>query len=253
VSSHRQLSGRSTYGATRHRAVGATRHRAVGATRHRAPGTPKSRYAAVVSTALLGAGVVVLGSAAAAPRHQPATAASWHSVDSPVAGLGLDDGMPLVHGSILRTAAASQAQRASRSTARAALPAPATPAFAHPGTGVLTSCFCWRWGAFHDGIDLAAPLGAPIYAATDGVVTQAGPDPGYGNLIVVLHAGNTVTFYGHEEQILVKVGQHVRAGQRIALVGNLGYSTGPHLHFGVRVNGVGVDPIPWLARHRVKI
>jgi murein DD-endopeptidase MepM/ murein hydrolase activator NlpD len=204
-------------------------------------------------------GVVGLGSAAAAPRRHIAPVpprTSIPTIEYAALAAPSGDGILLAHDAAGRarlaaaaTAAASdRAARASRARARAAL-----PAFVRPGTGVLTSCFCWRWGAFHDGIDLAAPLGAPIFAATAGVVTKAGPERGYGNLIVIQHAGNTVTFYGHEEKILVKVGQHVAAGQRIALVGNLGFSTGPHLHFGVKIGAVAVDPIPWLKRQGVKI
>ncbi len=197
---------------------------------------------------------MAIGSAAATPqRLLPGTALAGGAAlsdGSAVAAFTLGDGLPGLSGGPVATpgAAATTVTRASRGKARAA-----RPTFARPGTGVLTSCFCWRWGAFHDGIDLAAPPGSPIYAATAGVVTKAGPDRGYGNLIMIAHAGGALTFYGHEEKILVKVGQHVTAGQRIALVGNLGYSTGPHLHFGVQVKGVGVDPVPWLARHGVKI
>ncbi|PZS27514.1 MAG: hypothetical protein DLM59_16320 [Pseudonocardiales bacterium] len=136
---------------------------------------------------------------------------------------------------------------ASRSTVR-------YPMAARPVRGgVLTTCFCWRWGAFHDGIDLAAPMLTPIYAAAAGVVESAGAASGYGNLIVIRHDVHTITFYGHEEKILVKAGQHVHAGQVIALVGNRGFSTGPHLHFGLHIDNAPVDPIPWLARRGVKI
>jgi murein DD-endopeptidase MepM/ murein hydrolase activator NlpD len=110
-----------------------------------------------------------------------------------------------------------------------------------------------RWGRFHDGIDLAAPFGTPIYAVADGVVEKAGPDAGFGNLIVIRHDKDTETEYGHEEAILVRKGQRVHAGQLIALVGSRGVSTGPHLHFMVKVDGVAVDPVPWLARRGVKI
>jgi murein DD-endopeptidase MepM/ murein hydrolase activator NlpD len=82
---------------------------------------------------------------------------------------------------------------------------------------------------------------------------RAGPSNGFGNLIVIKHADGTETWYGHEEAVLVSVGQYVRAGQRIALVGSLGESTGPHLHFQVMVHGTAVDPVPWLAARGVHV
>ncbi|MDQ6874711.1 MAG: M23 family metallopeptidase [Actinomycetota bacterium] len=232
------------------------RHRAVtdrpvepARSRHRITRPPKSRYAAVATTAILGAGVVALGSGASLPSPRPVAAASWQGQDSPVAGIGLGDGVLAPHGTAARydPRAGFAAPRASRGRSRQPLK------YARPGTGRLTSCFCWRWGAFHDGIDLAAPMGAPIYAVADGVVEQAGPDPGYGNLIMIRHDKRTESFYGHEEKILVLPGQRVHAGQLIALVGNLGFSTGPHLHFGIRVDGVPVDPAPWLRRHGLTV
>ncbi len=263
MSSHRPRKNQQSYGSSVGSSVSSGKP--ARPARHRAPGRPRSTVAAVATTTVLCAGVVVTGSAATAhvSRLHPTAAASGQppaagpvpvsiAADGMVARHGLiplpvsiaADGMVARHGLIPLPAA----QRASRASAR-----PALPAFVRPGTGVLTSCFCWRWGAFHDGIDLAAPLGAPIYAASAGVVTKAGPDRGYGNLINIKHPGGTETFYGHEEKVLVKVGQHVRAGQLIALVGNLGYSTGPHLHFGVRVHGAGVDPVAWLHSHAVKV
>jgi murein DD-endopeptidase MepM/ murein hydrolase activator NlpD len=130
------------------------------------------------------------------------------------------------------------------------------PKWARPGTGDLSSCFCPRWGTFHYGMDLAAPWGAPIYAAGDGVVLEAGPMSGYGNVVMIEHANGDVTLYGHEEKVLVMVGEKVKAGQLIALVGSLGNSTGPHLHFEVRVGGEDgekVDPVDWLAARGVTI
>ena len=119
-----------------------------------------------------------------------------------------------------------------------------------------TTCFCTRWGAMHTGLDLAAPLGTPIYAAGDGVVVEAGPASGFGNLIMIQHANGDVTVYGHEEKVLVVAGERVRAGQLIALNGSRGNSTGPHLHFEVRTGdeyGPPVDPIDYLAVRGVTI
>ncbi|MGY1771565.1 peptidoglycan DD-metalloendopeptidase family protein [Blastococcus sp. SYSU D00813] len=120
----------------------------------------------------------------------------------------------------------------------------------------LTSGFGARWGTMHAGIDLAAPMYTPEYAAMDGVVLEAGPASGYGNAVYIQHENGDVTVYGHMEEILVVPGQVVRAGDTIALLGNRGQSTGPHLHFEVHVgglNGTKVDPIPWLRERGVQI
>ncbi len=97
--------------------------------------------------------------------------------------------------------------------------------------GVMTTCFCMRWGKFHDGIDLAAPLGTPIHAPGDGVVVKVGPEAGYGETIFIRHDNGDVSFYGHMARVFVHVGEKVKTGQVIAPVGNEGFSTGPHLHF----------------------
>jgi murein DD-endopeptidase MepM/ murein hydrolase activator NlpD len=96
---------------------------------------------------------------------------------------------------------------------------------------------------FHPGIDFAATSGTPIHAAADGVVVIAGNCDGYGNCVVIDHGSSVATLYGHQSQVLVSVGQHVSAGGVIGLVGSTGMSTGPHLHFEVRVHGLPVDPI----------
>lgn len=105
---------------------------------------------------------------------------------------------------------------------------------------------------FHDGIDIAAPLGAPVYAMSDGVVLYAGPARGFGTEVVLSHPGGVTTVYGHVSRVLVRSGP-VKAGQPIALVGNEGESTGPHLHAEVRVNDRPVDPLAWLRAHGVRI
>lgn len=123
-----------------------------------------------------------------------------------------------------------------------------------PNPGPMTSCFCLRWGTMHEGIDLAGPLGSPILAVGDGVVLRAGSQDGFGNWVVIRHANGDVSIYGHMQYYFVRAGQHVRAGQRIALVGNQGYSTGPHLHFEIHrgaLAGGPVDPVPWLRQRGV--
>jgi murein DD-endopeptidase MepM/ murein hydrolase activator NlpD len=119
-------------------------------------------------------------------------------------------------------------------------------ALAWPVNAPITSSFGWRWGRMHEGIDLGAAYGSPIAAAGAGTVIYAGWLGGYGNLTVIDHGGGLSTAYGHQSQIGVSVGQHVEQGQIIGNVGSTGHSTGPHLHFEVRVNGQAVDPLGYL-------
>ena len=122
------------------------------------------------------------------------------------------------------------------------------PLFVMPTKGIFTSGFGYRWGALHAGVDLANAIGTPIYAVADGVVVDAGPTAGFGAWVKIRHADGTVTLYGHVNTWVVQVGQRVLAGDQIATIGNRGNSTGPHLHFGVLLNGTNyIDPQPWLA------
>ena len=123
------------------------------------------------------------------------------------------------------------------------------PLYVMPAKGVFTSGFGYRWGVLHAGIDIANAIGTPIYAAADGVVTDAGPTAGFGAWVKVRHADGVVTLYGHVNTWNVEVGQRVWAGDQIATIGNRGNSTGPHLHFGVLMNGTQyIDPVGWLAK-----
>ena len=115
-----------------------------------------------------------------------------------------------------------------------------------PVSAPVTSPFGMRWGRMHEGLDLGAGFGTPIHAAAAGVVVHAGWLGGYGNLVVVDHGGGLSTAYGHQSQIAVSYGEHVVQGQVIGYVGSTGHSTGPHLHFEVRVNGSAVDPLGYL-------
>lgn len=129
-----------------------------------------------------------------------------------------------------------------------------TPQTVKPTDGTFTSGFEVRWGTMHKGIDLAAPLGTPIVAAQAGEVISAGPASGFGNWVRIRHDDGTITVYGHMQTIDVTVGQQVVAGQKIAGVGNLGFSTGPHCHFEVYPDGVNaVDPKTWLAERGVEV
>lgn len=116
-----------------------------------------------------------------------------------------------------------------------------------PTVGPITSGFGPRWGTFHNGTDFGAPVGTPMYAAKSGTVVAAGPASGYGLWIRIKTDDGELLEYGHNDQNYVSVGQRVNAGQVIGTVGNRGYSTGPHLHFGVQnAAGQWIDPVPWL-------
>ena len=98
----------------------------------------------------------------------------------------------------------------------------------------------------HSGIDLAAPIGAPIRAIAKGIVIFADPLGGYGNFVVIKHKNGLTSHYGHCEKLRVKTGKWVNAGEVIATVGSSGMSTGPHLHFEIRRDGVPLDPLKYL-------
>jgi murein DD-endopeptidase MepM/ murein hydrolase activator NlpD len=129
------------------------------------------------------------------------------------------------------------------------------PLFVLPTHGLFTSGFGYRWGALHDGVDLAGPIGTPIYAASDGIVKEAGPtNSGYGAWVLIRHSDGTVTRYGHVNTWTVQVGQQVFAGDQIATIGTRGNSTGPHLHFSVLLGGSNpTDPVSWLAARGVSV
>jgi murein DD-endopeptidase MepM/ murein hydrolase activator NlpD len=118
--------------------------------------------------------------------------------------------------------------------------------FIWPVNGAVVSGFGMRWGRLHEGIDITAPTGTPIWAAAAGTVIHAGWLGGYGNLVVVDHGNGLATAYAHASAILVAVGQEVAQGETLALIGSTGNSSGPHLHFEVRVNGIAVDPLLYL-------
>jgi murein DD-endopeptidase MepM/ murein hydrolase activator NlpD len=115
-----------------------------------------------------------------------------------------------------------------------------------PVDGPITSGFGPRWGSFHEGIDISVPEGTPIRAAASGTVAIAGWVGGYGNYTCVDHGGGLSTCYGHQSSIAVSVGQSVSQAQIIGYSGNSGHSTGPHLHFEVRINGAATDPLGYL-------
>lgn len=118
-----------------------------------------------------------------------------------------------------------------------------------PVSGLVTSRFGWRshpvsgQDDFHTGVDIAAAQGTPILAALPGVVEQTGYSKSYGNFVVLRHSDNLRTTYNHCSEILAKEGEQLARGDRIALVGSTGISTGPHLHFEVEVKGLKADPL----------
>ncbi|RBY98102.1 M23 family peptidase [Blastococcus sp. TF02-8] len=123
-----------------------------------------------------------------------------------------------------------------------------------PTSGRFTTCYEMRWGTMHYGVDIAAPIGTPIYSPLAGRVLRAGPATGFGLAVYVQHDDGSVTVYGHINDYFVRAGQRVSAGEVIAEVGNTGQSTGPHLHFEVHTDGMyqgRTNPIPWLAARGV--
>ncbi len=124
--------------------------------------------------------------------------------------------------------------------------------FDWPARGVLSSGYGPRRGRMHKGIDIAAPVGTPIFAAAPGEVVSAGwNNGGYGNLVKVSHPNGSLTLYAHNSKILVSKGQQVQQGQKISEMGSTGYSTGPHLHFELHHQGRGaVNPIAFLPKRR---
>jgi murein DD-endopeptidase MepM/ murein hydrolase activator NlpD len=240
----------------------------------RRPPMPRRRPAVFLAAALVGALGVSLSTGEPQPAQAETTTVS-HSV-SVAEQLGIEaeaapieEISPQAATERLEELAASRTERdaeqaeaaqvqaeADRAAAAAAAEA-ARPKAVLPVQGArLTSGFGSRWGTLHAGIDLAAPMMTPEYAVMDGIVLEAGPASGYGNAVYIQHENGDVTVYGHMEQILVSAGQVVRAGDTIALLGNRGQSTGPHLHLEVHVGGIDgtkIDPVPWLRERGVDI
>jgi len=166
--------------------------------------------------------------------------------------VGLTGGMDDAVARASITEAEAQARLGELAASRAAR----EPKTVLPTHGALTTCFCMRWGQMHWGIDLAAPLGTPIYAAVDGVVLRAGPASGFGNAIYIQDADGNVEVYGHMRYYSVSPGEIVHAGDQIAKVGSQGQSTGPHLHYEIHRGGMEgrpTDPQKWLSQHGVEI
>lgn len=126
---------------------------------------------------------------------------------------------------------------------------PGAGGYVLPAPGTFTSGFGSRWGTFHRGIDIAGPIGTPIFAVASGTVIDAGPAAGFGLWVRIRHDDGAISVYGHMYDFFVSVGERVPAGMQIARMGNRGDSTGPHLHFEIILDGQHVDPQRWLALH----
>ncbi|MGI8628463.1 MAG: M23 family metallopeptidase [Geodermatophilaceae bacterium] len=230
-----------------------SRHRTPRAEREgsRIPRPPSNRGPLILAALVIGAVLAWLPGGVAGPQT-PASV----SADSAY-GVGSDSGVPLSADDTPRQAI-SEAEAAARleSLAASRSARDASPEYFLPVNGRFTSCFCMRWGRMHQGIDIAAPTGTPIVAPEAGVVLEAGPASGYGNVIYLQHESGDVTVYGHMSEVLVDAGQIVEGGEVIAEVGNEGFSTGPHLHFEVRVggrNGAPIDPEDWLLERGIDV
>ncbi|MFD2090631.1 M23 family metallopeptidase [Blastococcus deserti] len=220
-----------------------------------------ARRPAMLLTALLTGGVAaaVLGLHGAPVASAEATSV----LGAQEALLAGDEGLELKPQASVTVAEAQArlqevaASRAARAEAAAAAAEAARPKWVLPVEGArFTSGYGSRWGTFHYGIDLAAPMRTPEYAVGDGVVLRAGAASGFGLAVYILHENGDVTVYGHMDEILVEPGQYVEAGETIALLGNRGQSTGPHLHFEVHQGGEDgerINPVPWLRARGVGI
>jgi len=146
------------------------------------------------------------------------------------------------------------AKPAAKAPEKAKAPAPAATNPGKPGKyvwpvkGVITSKFGPRWGTHHSGIDIGCPEGTPIYAAAAGKVVFVGERSGYGLTVIISHSDGNFTIYAHNSKNLVKEQANVKQGDKIALVGQTGKATGPHLHFEIRVKSKAVDPLPYLPK-----
>jgi murein DD-endopeptidase MepM/ murein hydrolase activator NlpD len=205
---------------------------------------PGRRAPLLLAAAVLGALLTTLATSFAGPDTPVASGSQY--------GLGIDSEVSFSGGvDASARSEVSQAEAQARISQLAASRAARAPQFVIPTTNYhLSTCYCMRWGTMHWGIDLAAPLGTPIYAAADGVVLRAGPATGFGNAIYIQDADGNVEIYGHMRYYNVKAGDVVSAGDQIAKVGSQGQSTGPHLHFEIHVggmNGKPTDPSVWLS------
>jgi murein DD-endopeptidase MepM/ murein hydrolase activator NlpD len=208
--------------------------------RRRVPTPPRSRYAAVVTTAVVGAGIVAISAGAGLSDAKTVSPDAMPDLDTKASSQLAE-----------RAAAADRSSRDSDRGAEAStLDETGSDVWLLPlHSYSLTSPYGVRWGKLHPGVDLAAPEGTAFTASHAGTVKLAGWYGGLGNAIIIDNGDGTEATYGHASQLLVRVGQKVQAGDVIGLVGATGHAFGAHLHFEVHVNGVATDPVPYLRAH----
>lgn len=204
--------------------------------RRRLPKLPSKRYFAVVSSAIMAAGVVAFAAGIVLPDDL-----SNRDNDARV----LDD----------RLAAADRAARALDDGPAISIDANAADVWLLPlrSRYTITTNFEMRWGSLHYGVDLAAPTGTPIYATHAGTVKIADWYGGYGLCVQIDNGDGITTIFGHASQLNVVPGQQVQAGEVIAWVGSTGFSTGPHLHYEILVNGGEYDPMRFMLERGVDL
>ncbi len=214
--------------------------------RRRVPTPPRSRYAVVVTSAFVGAGVVALGAASNLPDNK--------AVDPDILQ-SLSKGSSITTDALENrdNNAASRGENREATTQLSAEEAAQDVYLLPLDDYEFTSAYGVRFGKLHAGIDLAAPDGTPYKAVHGGTVTAAGYSGGYGYSITVRQDDGTEMIYAHSRRTLVNKGDVVKAGQVIGEVGNTGYSYGTHLHLEVHVNGTPVDPITFLDQRGVSI
>ncbi|MFF5230115.1 M23 family metallopeptidase [Dactylosporangium sp. NPDC000521] len=206
---------------------------------HRAQ-SAHTRYAAVLTTAVVGAGIVALGVSAALPE--------------PPNGLALEASGNFDDVSVRAAVPDDRASRSRSGNPLSTVNMPAPDVWILPiQRYTLTSFYGERWGRLHPGVDLGAPQGTPFNAVAAGKVILCRWNGGYGYNVMIDHGDGIVTVYGHASKLLCKEGQLVRAGDRIALTGNTGHSFGAHLHFEVRDHDKPVEPLAFMRKHGVDI
>ncbi len=237
--------------------------------RHAVPRDPARRRTVVLPSVLLvaagaafGGMAVVPAAASVAPRVSAATALAPVELAAPA------DANAALMTTLTKGLAVANKPKAPAVKAPARTPArasrdrsPATArtegvtgaTFVRPGIGRRTSGFGRRWGRLHAGVDLASGIGSPVRAVTNATVLSAQTEGGYGRCVRLQHADGTVSLYGHLSAFLVSAGDRVSAGELIAREGNTGHSTGPHLHFEIRINDVPINPVPWLRARGVVV
>jgi murein DD-endopeptidase MepM/ murein hydrolase activator NlpD len=214
--------------------------------RRRVPTPPRSRYAAVVTGAVLGAGFVAIG-ASALPDAKAVDATALTDLKNAATQAELAD-------------RAVDAQRATRDNDRtAAAPDDLATSLAQSPWVLpmedytFTSPYGVRWNELHAGIDLAAPEGTPFMAVHAGTVKEAGWIGGYGFTVVIDHGDGVETVYGHAKQLNVEAGDKVEAGDTIGWVGSTGHAYGSQLCLETHVDGESTDPVPFLRERGVDI